>query len=267
MINNFKTYARDLLPRRFQVPVKYWYCWLLGSLEPEIKILGLLVGPNDHTIDVGGNRGLYAYHLWNLGTNVEVFEPNPTCCGVLAAWAVGKPAVNVYPVALSSSSGSASLYIPIDDAGIEHDASASIEHTGFTNARDELVPLQTLDSYRFRNIGLIKIDVEGHEYDVINGAAVTLASSKPAILIEIEQRHNRRPIGEIFEKILGFGYQGFFIQIGELSTLDNFDLTRHQTMEHFETAKGRYVNNFIFLHRDRLAAGEYSNFVNVRLLK
>ncbi len=36
--------------------------------------------------------------------------------------------------------------IPIDGSGIEHDASASIEHTGFTQSRDQLVPLQTLDS-------------------------------------------------------------------------------------------------------------------------
>lgn len=267
MFSNLKTHVRDLLPKSFQVPVKYWYGWLRGTLEPEMKMLRSLVRSADRAIDVGGNRGIYAYQLWRLGAKVEVFEPNPMCFRILAAWAAGKPAINVHTVALSSHPGSANLHIPIDGAGIEHDASASIENAGFAQARDELVPLQTLDSFRFENISLIKIDVEGHEYSVIDGAAATLASSRPALLVEIEQRHNGRPIGEVFEKILGFGYQGYFMGMDGLTALENFDVARHQSLEQFGAAKGGYINNFLFLHRSRLADGEYGALVNGRLSK
>jgi FkbM family methyltransferase len=188
---------------------------------------------------------------------VEVFEPNPICFRVLETWAAGKPGVRLHSVALSNQSGSANLHIPIDGSGVEHDASASIEQTGFTTARDQLVSLQTLDSYQFDNVTLIKIDVEGHEYSVIEGAVGTIASSRPALLIEIEQRHSARPIDEIFQKIIGLGYQGFFLENGKLRTLEKFDPLRHQSMENFGSGKDSYINNFLFLHHSRLENMEY----------
>ena len=230
-------------------------------------LLGSLVQARDLVIDVGGNRGIYAYHLWRLGARVEVFEPNPMCCRVLRSWAAGKPTLTVHSVALSSGPGSANLHIPIDGAGIEHDASASIENTGFRHARDELVQLQTLDSYRLEGVCLIKIDVEGHEYSVIKGAAATIASSRPALLIEIEQRHIGRPISDVFAEILDFGYQGYFMAGGRLQALATFNVASHQSMTHFGAEGGEYINNFLFLHGARLAAGDYGSLIDSRLLK
>ena len=267
MFSGLKTYVRDVLPKRYQVPAKYWYCWLRGALEPEMEMLGSLVRSHERVVDVGGNRGIYAYQLWRLGAVVEVFEPNPMCCRVLSAWAAGKSAVDIHSVALSSRAGSANLHIPIDGVGVEHDASASLEDTGFAHAREELVPLRTLDSFRFEHVSLIKIDVEGHEFSVIDGAVATIASSKPALLVEIEQRHNERPINEVFMKILDSNYQGFFIGEGGLTSLEQFDVVRHQSMEHFGIGKGAYINNFLFLHRDRLAYGEYGALFKRHSLK
>lgn len=257
MLNGLKTRARDLLPMRCQVPAKYWYGRLNGALEAEMALLGSLVKRDDRVVDVGGNRGIYAYQLWRLGARVEVFEPNPVCLSVLGAWVAGKAAVRVHAVALSSGSGQAHLHIPIDASGIEHDASASIENEGFAHARDQLVPINTLDSYRFEGVSLIKIDVEGHERSVIEGAAATIASSKPALLVEIEQRHIDRPIGEVFQAICGMGYRGFFMMSGRLTPLERFEAARHQTMDNFGGPKSAYINNFLFLHEDRIAAGAY----------
>jgi FkbM family methyltransferase len=264
---NFKTRVRDLLPMRYQVPVKYWYGCILGAREEEMKFLKLIIRKHDRVIDVGGNRGTYTYHLWKLGAAVEVFEPNPVCYTVLSAWAADKPQVKLHSVALSSRKGTANLQIPVDESGVEHDASASIEKTGFAYARDQLVSLQTLDSYAFDNVTLIKIDVEGHEYDVIEGASRTLSLSRPALLVEVEQRHIGRPIGEVFNKILNFGYQGFFLLKGGLTSLENFDAVRYQSIENFGESKGPYINNFLFLDRKRFADGEYCALVNRKMLK
>lgn len=253
-----KTYVRDLLPLKYQVPAKYMYGRLRGSLEKEMALLPLIVRNHCHALDVGGNRGTYAYRLWRLGAKVEVFEPNSECYNVLTAWAAGKSDVNIHCVALSNRSGNTNLHIPIDEAGNAHDASASIEYAGFANARDELVLLEPLDIYRFDDVGFIKIDVEGHESKVIEGAELTIAKSKPALLIEIEQRHNSTPIDSIFKKMLDYGYQGFFLEVTELVALEKFDLAIHQSMENFGR-KGQYINNFLFLHRDKLINGEYDS--------
>lgn len=266
MFNFLKIKIRDLLPKKHQVPTKYWYSWISGNLEPEMKLLESIVRRSDKVIDVGGNRGVYAYQLWKLGASVEVFEPNPLCSDVLKAWAFDKPSVRVNSVALSSRSGYADLHIPIDMSGTEHDSSASIENT-YAHARDQRVPLKTLDSYRFEGVSLIKIDVEGHEYSVIEGAEATISSSKPALLVEIEQRHIGRPINEVFDKILSMGYHGFFMGLYGLTSLDNFNISLHQSMEKFSLKKRDYINNFLFLHKDRLYDSEYAVFLNRSSLK
>ena len=267
MFTNLKSQIRDLLPIGTQVPAKYWFGRIRGTLEKEMTLLPLIVQKRDRVIDVGGNRGIYAYQLFSLGATVEVFEPNPMCNEILSAWATGKPDINLHSVALSCGEGSANLHIPIDESGVEHDASASIENIDFAISRDQKVTLKTLDSYEFSDVRLIKIDVEGHEYAVLEGAAATLASSKPALIIEIEQRHNSRPIDEVFEKILAFGYQGFFMANGALSELGHFDVQKHQSMENFGNSNKPYINNFIFLHQDKLADGEYDGLGDRRSLK
>jgi FkbM family methyltransferase len=264
MSYGLKILVRDLLPKRYQVPAKYWYGWLRGTLEVEMEFLGLIIRNRDRVIDIGGNRGIYTYRFWKMGAKVEVFEPNPACSRILGAWAAGRPDMNVYSVALSSCAGSANLHVPVDGSGVEHDASASIENAGFAHARAQLVPLQTLDSYQFEDVQLIKIDVEGHEYSVIEGAVSTITSSKPALLVEIEQRHNGRPIAEVFGKILDFGYQGFFMGREGLTPLENFDAAVHQSMDNFDDTKRRYINNFLFLHLTRIANGHYDALVKDR---
>lgn len=227
-----------------------------------MKLLPLLVRQGDRAIDIGANRGIYAYQLWRLGSRLEVFEPNPICFSVLESWAAGRPEVQLHSVALSNHAGTANLHIPIDGSGVEHDASASIEHSGTLLVRNQLVSLQTLDSYSFENVSFIKIDVEGHEYAVLEGTSETIALSRPALLIEIEQRHNGRPISDVFEKVQRFGYQGFFLEQGVLRSLEKFDLSRHQSISNFGGAKGCYINNFLFLHRSRLEAGDYGALIN-----
>lgn len=252
-----RTTLRDALPLRYQVPAKYWYGWARGTLEPEMEILGHLVQPDARVVDVGGNRGVYAYRLWRLGCLVEVFEPNPACCAVLRAWACGKPSVKVHACALSAAAGQALLHIPIDAAGVEHDASASLEHEEFDRMREQTVTTATLDSFVYDDVDLIKIDVEGHERSVLQGAAATLAGAKPALLIEIEQRHNRDPIQQIFASLESEGYRGFFLEQHRLRDLREFEVGRDQSMSHFGSPGARYINNFLFLHQDRLGAGAY----------
>lgn len=256
-----KAVLRDLLPGRAQVPVKYWYDRARGYLEDEMVLLDGLVSSGDRVIDVGGNRGVYAYRLRQLGAVVEVFEPNPTCLAVLEDWAAATPGVALHPVALSSQSGSAKLHIPVDEFGVEHDASASVEHDGFAKTRDQPITLRTLDSYAFRDVTLIKIDVEGHEYSVVEGALETIAESNPALLVEIEQRHLTRPISEIFKAVCQLGYSAYFLADGALNPIDQFDPERDQQAGHFGQSGARYINNFIFLHERRCSNGDYKEFL------
>ncbi|NBR78651.1 MAG: FkbM family methyltransferase, partial [Alphaproteobacteria bacterium] len=46
--------------------------------------------------------------------------------------------------------------------------------------------LRTIDSFGFRNVSLLKIDVESLEDQVLDGARETILESKPVILAEIQ---------------------------------------------------------------------------------
>ena len=258
MNRSAKTAARDLIPPHYQVPIKYWYGRLRGQIEPEMALLPWIVGPGSHVADVGGNRGLYAHILHRLGATVEVFEPNPACARLLDGWAAGKPRIAVHPVALSVGPGTALLHVPVDARGIEHDSSASVEATGDSEHRDIEVALRPLDSFKFLDLDFIKIDVEGHEASVIAGGAKSIAASRPAILVEIEQRHHPdRSIGSIFDAMTADDYRGFFMRGGRLEPLVHFSAERDQSLAAFERGAGRYVNNFLFLRGARVDAGDY----------
>lgn len=265
MLQKVKTFARNALPPRHQVPVKYWYGRLRGDLEQEMSLLGELLGAHDHVLDIGGNRGTYAYCLWKLGARLDIFEPNPVCASILQHWVKGKPAVSVHAVALSDHEGIAQLHVPVDEHGVEHDASASIEAMAGIASRTVDVPLRPLDSFGFIDVRFIKIDVEGHEASVIAGASATLRASHPALLVEIEQRHNKGPIDAIFRQIEDHGYRGFFLTEGKLLSLADFDLQRHQSMEAFVGGHhGTYHNNFLFLGSDALENGRYRSLMSRR---
>ena len=121
---------------------------------------------------------------------------------------------------------------------------------------DQQVELRQLDSYHFEDVKFIKIDVEGHEGSVIEGAAETIRSMKPSMLIEIEQRHNGTPVLEMFNKIMEFEFKGYFLRKGKLVSVDEFDLKRDQNPNNLGNSKQEYINNFIFIHESRVKGYE-----------
>ena len=78
-----------------------------------------------------------------------------------------------------------------------------------------------MDNISINNIGFIKIDVEGHELEVINGAKETIKNNMPVLLVEIEKRHSKRSVEETINKINKLGYNCFFVKNNNLISIDN----------------------------------------------
>ena len=259
LFSSVKVGLRDALPSALQVPIKYFWNKCNGILEPELVLLPLLVSNEERAIDIGANRGTYSYELWKIGARVTAFEPNPACYQVLAAWASRKASIDVHAVALSSAAGEAVLNIPIDEHGLTHEASASLIQGHSRAGLAVSVPMSMLDHFGFSNVDFIKIDVEGHEFEVLRGAKGTLESSFPSVLIEIEQRHNLMPIETIFNDFESLGYQGYYFQNHTLLPLSSFNKVKDQSLENFGKAGSRYINNFLFLHEMHIRADRYAS--------
>ncbi|HEY6829711.1 MAG TPA: FkbM family methyltransferase [Gemmatimonadaceae bacterium] len=237
---------RKRLPAAWQPPVRFLYERARGLLEREMSLVASVVRRGDRVADVGANNGLYTHVLAKRGAFVEAFEPQPECVAVLRAYASRRPLrnVRVHPVALSATTGVAALHLPPGSAA---SPSASLRATPGSDATLD-VALESLDAFEFVDLRLMKIDVEGAELDVLRGAAETLRRCRPLLFVEIEQRHHREPITEVFQQVASLGYDGAFLDAaGRLRPLPSFDVARWQGAEarrpdHAEP----YINNFFF---------------------
>jgi FkbM family methyltransferase len=200
------------------------------------------VRPGSRAVDVGANLGVFTYALWRLGCQVEAFEPVPEYAAGIRAFDARR--IQVHQVALSAGSGDAQLQFPREGGVVDLGrGSLSPPHV----LRDQIaVPVKALDHYGFSDISFIKIDVEGHELDVLQGAAETIKRCRPNLLVEIEQRHLTFPMTRVFQHLADLGYRGSFIEAGVLRSLSEFSYERHQQPWLHDVYAPEYVNNFVF---------------------
>jgi FkbM family methyltransferase len=220
-----------------------------GKKDAEEAIVPFLVRPNAVALDVGANLGIYTKIILTRTRNVICIEPNPECCSVLKR-IFGKD-VNV--ISGAASNINADLVLRIPDAGVGY---ATVEEGnasfvgGFRTVR---VTAFKIDDLKLENVSFVKIDVEGHELSVLEGAAETLKTSQPTILLEAEERHRPRAVASVREFLEPLGYQGYMLEDGALVSVRRFDPEIHQSARAILRRNSRdrhasvYVNNFIFL--------------------
>ncbi|MDB5410712.1 MAG: FkbM family methyltransferase [Rhodospirillales bacterium] len=209
--------------------------------EAEVKLLPFLVDPSRNAVDAGANKGTYTYFLARLARHVHAFEPNPKMFKILRR-SMAKN-VTASPVALSNSSGTAELRIPRQSKGGFSNQGGSLSTAKISkNYKAFDVETRRLDELDLGDVGFIKIDVEGFEQEVIDGAVETIRRCRPTMLIELEERYTKVPIEAALRNILDLGYHGLYLERGILRPLDDFDpVAQHRT------ATRGYVFNFVFL--------------------
>jgi hypothetical protein len=84
--------------------------------------------------------------------------------------------------------------------------------------------------------------VEGHELAVIRGATALIARDMPTLVVEIEERHTKKPLAEALSEITSLGYR--MLYLGEDGLQDGSNYRPNE-----RSPRGRPVNNFIFIPR------------------
>jgi len=162
-------------------------------------------------IDVGAHMGMYTVELAKKAKHVYGFECSPRSfnyyCANLALRDLNYK-VTKYNVALGNPEEAAAKTIkylirdPLDGGG----NGCSKFDSDAANIPSIDVPITTLDSYGLTNINFIKIDVEGHEKNVLQGAVKTIEENDyPKILFESwPERCTQYPAKELREKLFEF---------------------------------------------------------------
>ena len=182
-----------------------------GEYNPDEteKIISLASG---HCLDIGANIGVISMALLASGFKVTAFEPQPAVCDLTISNCIG---AKVYNSAVGASAGVTQMprvyYSSKGNFG-----GLSCGTTSQYGSYE--VPVMTIDSLGLDDVGFMKIDVEGYEYQVLCGASETIARCKPIMYIEDDRMEKRT---QLRQKITDLGYK-FEMHQPELYRENNF---------------------------------------------
>ena len=195
--------------------------------------------PNPRKIlDIGMNIGMNTWEYATFAQEVHGFEPVPGTYQVALdnialnknhqdpnlgwwknpdkSWASLAVAgtISTYNVALGPTAGSVEMHIKKNDG---HNRVANDNYTKLngkpvkinTGYQRVQVPQHTLDSYNFTDVDIIKIDVEGYELQVLEGAVNTIAQNRPIVQIEcveIQPRAFGKTINDLMDYFTSKNY-------------------------------------------------------------
>jgi FkbM family methyltransferase len=243
--HRFRRAAFARMPAHWRPAAAYHYYRARSLLERELAFACRRLHPGVCAVDVGANEGVYTHAFARTGAQVEAFEPEPGCLAVLKAYERRHPNVRAHAEALGAGDGLATLHVPLHD-GVPITGHATLEAPMESGERYE-VKVRPLDAFTLANVAVIKVDVEGRELDVLQGARETIERWRPTLVLEIEQRHIGRPVREVFDTVRRLGYEGSFLHPvhGRIS-IDAFDGAAHQNSAVADVPRALYINNFIF---------------------
>lgn len=147
-------------------------------------------------IDIGANSGFFSLvgKSVNPDADVYAFEPLPKFTALLQANCDLNQYydIQVDKRALSNFVGSSIFYVPEEYHGNEYSSSLSKEHYLLhqsSKPQEITVGVTTFDDFvreaNIRQVDLVKIDAEGHDYLVLEGMKETIKNHQPDFLVEI----------------------------------------------------------------------------------
>ncbi len=201
--------------------------------------------PDKIFVDVGANKGLWSWVLASNFAEVHAFEANPKNFRLLTKW----HRANVFPhaVALSDQDAVARLGIPYGEQSFSDNMSSLQPLAGMREYAEIAVTTRRLDSCNLSQIGLIKIDVEGHEEAVLQGAWGVIERDWPVLVIEMLESPHQPPLTQRMAPLFDRGYVCHYVRKGQLIRLGNRQTSRTIS----NTIDGLYCRDFIFIHENQ----------------
>lgn len=239
-----KTSSRDITIRHHWVPgcsvflnsyrhKGYWYHGR-GRETSTLSLMRKIIRPGDLVVEMGGHIGYFSIFYSHLvgprggmvfepgGNNLNYIRRNIAQCGTGI----------LSPVEL------------VEAAGGEHDGEATFYEENLTGQNNSLVKnfsglqanetkahvkvdvkerkvqIKSIDSIDFSSQpSFIKIDVEGYEWGVLQGAAQTIKQSLPAMMVEIQSNSE-----QIFDFLVDQDYRIFDDHMRELKLASQLNM-------------------------------------------
>jgi FkbM family methyltransferase len=191
------------------------YCVMSGGQPEEIclEVLRHFLPQTKTLLDVGANSGLYCWVAAQEGRSdakIHVFEPQLDLCPVLEKtislnnW---EDKVSVHGLALGARPDRLELHLAGTGSSLDNDFNDNAD------LPTQSVTVDTLDNQaaNLGKIDFIKIDVEGYEQSVLDGAREVLKLYRPILFIEIADRirgrsYRNKNYRKTIDTLDGLGY-------------------------------------------------------------
>ena len=166
---DFETHLPRMLKKSVDkgLPAEYQIAVRQRSIE--------LCTQRDVALDIGANVGLWSRDLVKSFGRVIAFEPVALFRECLEQNVTGAN-FEVRPIALGDQDTMGTMIITEDNSGHSH------LDPNTMGAGD--VPVVRLDNLNLHDINYIKIDCEGYEYRILQGAEQTIRRCRPVVVIE-----------------------------------------------------------------------------------
>ena len=210
----------------------------------------------DVSLDIGANKGLYSFELEKISNNVVVFEPIRELYNDLKQNLKFK--TRKYNFALGNKNEKNKIKIPIFKNSMSYGrASISEKFKKYVvkhiqvKKLDDLIKKKKIDLEN-QKVDFVKIDVEGHEYEVIKGSKIFFKEHNPITLIELSMRdHGRKKINNIFNFFNNLGYRSFYTNNGI-----KFKIAKEKHIKNFQNKKN-YKKDILNIRRLRRGDRRY----------
>lgn len=191
-----------LTPRQRATYLAHLYKAIFRSYHAQlVPYLGRIVPLRGTVIDVGAHAGQFTKIFARLAAQgrVYAFEPASYTRSILHGMRAVKRLhnVTVIPAALGAAAGRLDLDIPLKRSGSlgfgsSHLRAGGNRAGGSAHALSESIEVETLDGFAYarglRDICFVKADIEGWELHMLRGSTSVLASFRPVLMLEVDDK-------------------------------------------------------------------------------
>ena len=173
--------------------------------EGEMVLLSNILAPGDQVVEAGANIGTHTIPLARLvgpTGRVWALEPQMLIYQILCANLALNEIENVEPLHAAGGTTPGSTLIPRVGYGTTINFAAISTGTGGDSVR-----VVAIDEFALQRCKLLKVDVEGHEIEVLKGAEHTIRRLRPCLFVEDEKPAKHQPLMALLRD---YGYRAWW---------------------------------------------------------
>lgn len=186
-----------------------------GSYESTFRQFSDLLPNRGLILDIGANLGVMSAYLAqkNSSWKIVAIEPIPLHIAIIHRFFKYKKLVDIDVVesAISNKQGLVEMKVPLEDGVWQHGL-ASLEmqndKAGELHQVSAITLDQLMEQYPHEILVGVKIDVENHEWEVIQGGLQTIEKYQPIIMAELWNNHKKEQCLDLF---ISLGYRVMYV--------------------------------------------------------